>query len=190
YDQIAGGFARYSVDRYWLIPHFEKMLYDNALLIDIYTKAWQRYRRPIYAAVVAETIAWAEREMLAPHGLFYSSLDADAEGEEGRFTVWTPAEVEEVLGAEEAKEFCAAYNITEAGNFEGMSNPALVEAEWEIRERLAPARKKLLAARENRVRPTRDDKQLVSWNSLFIRAVAEAAFTFDRPDWFQRARTA
>lgn len=190
FDQIGGGFARYSVDRYWLIPHFEKMLYDNGLLLDIYAKAWHRFRHPLFQAVVEETVAWAEREMLALHGLFHASLDADAEGEEGKFTVWTPDEVETVLGPAEAKEFCAAYNITSEGNFEGKSNPALVVAEPEERARLAPARQKLLAAREKRVRPARDEKQLVAWNSLFIRGLAEAAFSLDRPDWFSRARKA
>lgn len=191
FDQVAGGFARYSVDRYWLIPHFEKMLYDNGLLIDIYTKAWHRFRHPLFQQAAQESIDWAEREMRAPHGLYYSSLDADSEGEEGKFTVWTPGEVDAVLGAEEGKAFCAAYNITSEGNFEhGKSNPALVVAEPEEREKFAPARKKLLAAREKRVRPARDEKQLVSWNSLFIRGLAESAFSFDRPDHFERARQA
>ncbi len=191
FDQIVGGFARYSVDRYWLIPHFEKMLYDNGLLLDIYTKGWHRFRHSLFRRVAEETVAWAEREMRAPHGLYYSSLDADSEGEEGKFTVWTPGEVEDVLGPEEGKRFCEAYNITEDGNFEnGKSNPALVVAEEEEREKLGPAREKLLAAREKRVRPARDEKQLVAWNSLFIRGLAEAAFSFDRPDYFTRARQA
>ncbi|HLS27106.1 MAG TPA: thioredoxin domain-containing protein, partial [Opitutales bacterium] len=191
FDQIAGGFARYSVDRYWLIPHFEKMLYDNGLLIDIYTKAWHRFRHPLFKAIVEETIEWAEREMLLENGLFAASLNAETDGVEGKFAVWTPDEIEAVLGPDEAKDFCLAYNITEEGNFENnTSNPALVVAEFEERARLAPARKKLLAARHKRTRPTRDDKQLVSWNSLFIRGLAEAAFTFNRSDWYFRARKA
>lgn len=191
FDQIAGGFARYSVDRFWLIPHFEKMLYDNGLLLDIYAKAWQRFRHPLFRQVAEETVEWANREMLSPHGLYYSSLDADSEGEEGKFTVWTPGEVEAILGVEEGKAFCTAYNITPSGNFEGgKSNPSLVMAEPGERERLAPARRKLLVARENRIRPARDEKQLVSWNSLFIRGLAEAAFSFDRSDYFDRAHQA
>lgn len=191
FDQIGGGFARYSVDRFWLIPHFEKMLYDNALLLGMYAKAWRRFRHPLFRRVAEETVAWVQREMSAAHGLFFSSLDADSEGEEGKFTVWDPSEIRAVLGPEEAKAFCAAYNITDEGNFEhGKSNPALVVAEPEERDRLAPARRKLLAAREKRVRPTRDDKQLVSWNSLFIKGLTEAAFAFDRPDYFARARKA
>lgn len=191
FDQVAGGFARYSVDRFWLIPHFEKMLYDNGLLLDVYTKAWHRFRHPLFRQVAEETVDWAEREMRAPHGLYYSSLDADSEGEEGKFTVWNPQEVEDVLGREEGEAFCAAYNITPEGNFEhGQSNPALVVAEVEERDRLAPARQKLLEARERRIRPARDEKQLVAWNSLFIRGLAEAAFSFDRPEYFERARRA
>ena len=191
YDQIGGGFARYSVDRHWLIPHFEKMLYDNALLIDLHAKAWRRYRDPLQQAVVEETVAWAFREMRAPHGLFYSSLDADSEGVEGKFYVWTPQQVEAVLGPEQAKRFCAAHHISADGNFEhGWSNPALVLSDFDERQSWREARQALLAAREKRVRPGRDEKQLTAWNSLFIRGLAEAAFTFDRPDWFEAAEKA
>jgi uncharacterized protein YyaL (SSP411 family) len=191
FDQIGGGFARYSVDRFWLIPHFEKMLYDNGLLLDIYAKGWHRFRHPLFRHVAEEIVEWAEREMRAPQGLYYSSLDADSEGEEGKFTVWNRREVEDVLGEEEGRAFCEAYNITPEGNFEGgKSNPALVVAEAAERERLAPARQKLRIARETRIRPARDEKQLVSWNSLFIRGLAESAFSFDRPDYFDRARQA
>ncbi len=189
FDQMGGGFARYSVDQHWIIPHFEKMLYDNALLLGIYSKAFRRYPKPLYAAVVEETVGWLEREMTAPGGGWYSALDADSEGEEGKFYVWRPEEVIGVLGEEAATPFCEAYGITPEGNFEhGTSNPILLEADFEARQKLAPERAKLLAAREQRVRPGRDSKRLVSWNSLMISGLSEAAFTFGKPDWLQRAR--
>lgn len=191
FDQIGGGFTRYSVDRYWLIPHFEKMLYDNGLLLDIYARAWRRYGQPLYRAIVEETVEWGRREMLAPNGLFYASLDADSEGEEGKFYVWTPDEVKAVLGEERGKRFCTAYGVTPEGNFEhGKSNPALVASEFAERQEVTGSRAQLLEAREQRVRPGRDEKHLVSWNSLFIRGLAEAAFTFDRPDYYTLARNA
>ena len=192
YDQVGGGFTRYSTDRFWLIPHFEKMLYDNGLLLRTYSRAWRRYRAPLYRAVAEETADWAMREMhSAGTGLFSASIDADSEGEEGKFYLWTPEEVNSVLGDEAGRRFCQAYNITEAGNFErGKSNPALTAAEFSEREALAGARKKLLEARENRVRPATDSKQLVSWNSLMISGLAEAGFALDRPDLFAAARRA
>ena len=188
YDQIGGGFARYSTDRQWIIPHFEKMLYDNALLISIYTKAWLRYRDPLYKAIVEETIAWLQREMLAPNGLFYSSLDADSEGEEGKFYVWTPDEVISVLGKENGKRFNKAYNITKKGNFEhNTSNPTLNYNKFEKRQSLQLARKKLLQHREQRIPPGKDTKQLLAWNSLLIKSLAQAGFYFNRKDWFELA---
>ena len=192
YDQFGGGFARYSVDAHWLIPHFEKMLYDNALLIDAYVRGWLDCKEPLYAAVVEETIDWLEREMSADCGAFYSSLDADSEGGEGRYYVWKPEEVVAVLGSSAAREVCAAYNITEAGNFEeGYSNPALVEPDFVVREQLAGLRKKLREHRESeRVAPSKDTKINLSWNCLLIRALADAGFYFDRPEWFDRARRA
>ncbi len=192
YDQIGGGFTRYSTDRMWLIPHFEKMLYDNGLLLRTYTRAWQRHRNPLYRAVAEETAEWVLREMRsAETGLFYASIDADSEGEEGRFYLWTPAEVEAVLGAGDGERFCRSYNITEEGNFEkGKSNPALVAAEFEEREALGSAREKLLQAREKRVRPATDPKHLVSWNSLMISGLADAGFYLDRPDFFDAATDA
>jgi uncharacterized protein YyaL (SSP411 family) len=192
YDQFGGGFARYSVDAYWLIPHFEKMLYDNALLIDVYTRGWLDTQDPLYAAVVEETIGWLEREMLAPDGGFYAALDADSEGEEGRYYVWTPEEVDAVLGLSLAREVRAAYNITAEGNFEGgSSNPALVEPDFAVREKLTEARQQLLAHREaERVPPGKDTKVSTAWNALMIRALADAGFYFNRPEWFKRARCA
>ena len=192
YDQVGGGFTSYSTDRFWLIPHFEKMLYDNGLLLRTYGRAWRRYRDPLYRAVAEETADWAMREMLsADTGLFSASIDADSEGEEGKFYLWTPEEVRFVLGDEDGRRFRQAYNITEAGNFEhGKSNPALTAAEFGEREALAGTRKKLLEAREKRVRPATDPKHLVSWNSLMISGLAEAGFALDRPDLFAAARRA
>ncbi|MBC2593444.1 thioredoxin domain-containing protein [Ruficoccus amylovorans] len=192
FDQIGGGFCRYSTDRHWIIPHFEKMLYDNGLLLDIFSKGWQRYRQPLYADVVTETIGWLEREMLAPEGAFYASLDADSEGVEGKYYVWTPDEIEAVLGKDEAAVFCDAYLITPKGNFEqsGASNPCFAGGETELRTRLAPAREKLLAVRQQRVAPTRDPKILLAWNALAIRGLATAAVAFGKKEWFARARDA
>lgn len=189
YDQFGGGFARYSVDAHWLIPHFEKMLYDNALLIEAYTRAWLDKPEPLYAAVVAESIGWLEREMSAPCGGFYAALDADSEGEEGKYYVWTPEQVDAVLGPALARELCAAYNITQAGNFEqGRTNPALVEADFTVREQLQEARARLLAHREaERVPPGKDTKISTFWNAMMIRALADAGFYFNRPEWLERA---
>ncbi len=192
YDQVGGGFTRYSTDRYWLIPHFEKMLYDNGLLLQTYTRAWQRYRDPLYRAVAAETADWVIREMRSPEtGLFYSSIDADSEGEEGKFYLWTPEELISVLGRDAGQRFCQAYNITAEGNFEhGRSNPALAAGEFPEREALREAREKLLEARNRRTRPATDHKHLVSWNSLMIKGLAEAGFYLGRRDLFEAARRA
>ena len=119
YDHLGGGFARYSVDELWLVPHFEKMLYDNALLIDLLTEVWRETHDPLFATRIAETVAWLEREMIGEAGGFAASLDADSEGEEGKFYVWSAAEIEEVLGAEDAAVFARVYGVTADGNFEG-----------------------------------------------------------------------
>lgn len=190
FDQIGGGFARYSVDRMWLIPHFEKMLYDNGLLLDIYSKAWLRYRDPLFAAVTAETVDWLEREMRGDNGLWAAAIDADSEGEEGKFYVWTPEEITAVLGDEAAKSFCAAYSISTKGNFEhGRSNPACAFDDIAVRDRLAPERAKLRQARDQRIAPGKDSKQPLAWNALAIRGLIRAAFAFGRRDWLQRAHT-
>ena len=191
YDQVGGGFARYSVDKFWLIPHFEKMLYDNGLLLDIYTKGWMRYRQPIFKAVVEETVNWLLRDMHAPNGGFYSSIDADSEGEEGKYYVWTPAEIESLLGQDDGKLFCETYSITGKGNFEHhTSNPALSTSDFNRREELSSQRKILLQQRLTRVPPAKDTKQLVAWNSLVIRGMAEAAFAFGRKEWLEYAKRA
>lgn len=190
YDQFGGGFARYSVDSYWLIPHFEKMLYDNALLIDAYTRGWLDNKNPLYEAIIDETIEWLDREMCSKHGGYYSALDADSDGGEGRYYVWCPEQIDTVLGLSVSREVRNAYNVTAEGNFEdGYSNPSLVEPDFDQRLKLAPARKKLREHRELiRRAPGRDPKLLTAWNSLLVRSMAEAGFYVNRPDWLISAR--
>ncbi|MDP0500286.1 MAG: thioredoxin domain-containing protein [Verrucomicrobiota bacterium JB022] len=195
YDQVGGGFCRYSVDRYWTIPHFEKMLYDNALLIQAYTEGWRRYRNPLFAAVVDETCQWLEREMMLQPGVFAASLDADSGGEEGSYYVWTPQQIEFVLAnlprkqTVDAEDFCRAYGVTEEGNFEhGTTQLTLVERDFDQRQLYENARRLLLEDRQSRVAPARDDKVLVSWNALLWKSLAEAAFTFGRWDWMNWAK--
>lgn len=194
YDHLGGGFARYAVDDRWLVPHFEKMLYDNALLIDLMTEVWKETRNPLYQVRVAESVGWLLREMVADGGGFASSLDADSEGEEGKFYVWSLEEVFEVLGPDDGAFFAEVYDITAAGNWEGknipnrLNNISLRLPEDE--ERLRTLRIKLLAAREQRVRPGWDDKILADWNGLAIVALAKAACAFDRPDWLAAAKRA
>lgn len=188
YDQIGGGFARYSVDEQWLIPHFEKMLYDNALLLEAYTRGFLRYKRPEFRCVVEETIAWLEREMRLPEGGYAAALDADTDGQEGKSYVWTPAEIKAVLGDADGQRFCECYLITEDGNFEdGLSNPALNRDSFSTREALAPLREKLLAVRNERPQPGRDDKMILSWNALLARALAEAGYYMEKSEWLEHA---
>ena len=185
YDQLGGGFHRYSVDERWLVPHFEKMLYDNALLAVAYVEAWQATGRDDYARVTRETLDYVLREMTGPDGGFYSTLDADSEGHEGKFYVWTPAEIAAVLGPERARIFCQAYDVSEPGNFEGhniLNLPKtfdqlaglLSRDRAELERELAESRAQLLAVRNGRVWPALDDKVLVSWNGLMIDAMAQA----------------
>ncbi len=192
YDHLGGGFHRYSTDARWLVPHFEKMLYDQALLALAYLEAWQLTRRPQYAQVVRETLDYVLREMTAPEGGFYSSQDADTEGVEGRFFVWTPEEVDAVLGPETGPLFRRAYDVDAPGNFEGRSilhrvASAETLAGWtqmpadRIESVLAGARAALLQARDGRVRPGRDDKVLASWNGLMISAFARAGRVLGEP---------
>jgi len=192
FDQFGGGFARYSVDAHWLIPHFEKMLYDNALLLEAYTRGWLDLRQPLFKAVAEETVGWLEREMSAECGGFHAALDADSEGGEGAYYVWTPEEVDAVLGPAEAREVRSAYHITNEGNFEhGKSNPALAEPDFAMREKLQPARAKLLAHREaHRSPPGKDSKLNTAWNCMTLRALAEAGFYLGRDDWLRRAKRA
>jgi uncharacterized protein len=188
YDQLGGGFSRYSVDAGWLVPHFEKMLYDNALLARAYLHGWQALGHERYRRVCEETLEWALREMGGAEGGFYSALDADSEGEEGRFYVWTPAQVRDVLGgdAEAAIEF---YGVTEAGNFEGRNVLRLAAgAAAPEPAGLAAARQALFEARAERVRPGLDDKRLAAWNVLMLATLAEAGAALGREDYLDAAR--
>lgn len=186
YDQVGGGFHRYSTDARWLVPHFEKMLYDNALLARSYLEAYQLTERPFYREVVVDLLDYVLREMRSPEGGFYSATDADSEGEEGKFFVWTPAEVTAVVGAERSALVCRYYNITKAGNFEGGTSIAHVTCPLEevaealsvdpieAREALQQARRELYEAREARVKPFRDEKVITAWNALMVSAFARA----------------
>jgi uncharacterized protein YyaL (SSP411 family) len=187
YDQVGGGFARYAVDAHWLIPHFEKMLYDNALLARAYLHGWQLLGEGRFLTVCTETLDWALREMRAPEGGFFSALDADSEGEEGKFYVWTADEVRELLG-EEAEPVIRYWGLDAEPNFEGRAN-VLHLAGGEIDpELLARAREKLYEARAERVRPGLDDKRLTSWNALMISALADAGAALERDDYVSAAR--
>jgi len=177
YDHLGGGFHRYSVDRQWLVPHFEKMLYDNAQLASCYVEAWQATGEPMYRRVARETCEYVLREMTLPDGGFASTQDADTEGEEGLFYVWTPDEVREALGPDRADAFCRAYDVTDAGNFEGRSILHLDEP----LDGFHQERQELLAARNGRTPPGRDDKVLLGWNALMIDALARAGAAFDEP---------
>jgi uncharacterized protein YyaL (SSP411 family) len=188
YDHLGGGFARYSVDASWLVPHFEKMLYDNAQLARVYLHGWQALGHERYRRVCEETLDWALREMRGPEGGFFSALDADSEGEEGRFYVWGLEEMGQVLG-EETEAIAAYYGVTEDGNFEGKSVLHLAGgAASPEPERLAEARRALHEARAQRVRPGLDDKRLASWNALMIGALAEAGAVLGREDYLDAAR--
>lgn len=194
YDHLGGGFARYSVDERWLVPHFEKMLYDNALLIDLLTEAWRETQHALYAERISETVDWLKREMIAEGGGFAASLDADSEGEEGKFYVWSDGEVADVLGEDDAVFFNRVYDISFEGNFEGhnilnrllsldrLSPPDEVH--------LAQMRGKLFERRAPRVRPGWDDKVLADWNGLMIAALARAAVVFEKPEWLDLAKSA
>jgi hypothetical protein len=189
YDQLGGGFARYSVDAIWLVPHFEKMLYDNALLARAYLHGAQQFGHERYRRVCEETLDWMLREMRGPEGGFYSALDADSEGEEGEFYVWTPAQIREVLG-ERAEAVVEHYGVTEEGNFEGANVLHLAGgAASEEPEGLDEMRRALFEARAQRVRPGLDDKRLTSWNALAIAAFADAGAVLGREDYLDAART-
>ena len=190
YDHLGGGFARYSVDERWLAPHFEKMLYDNAQLLELLTAVWLKTRAPLYARRIEETIGWVMREMTEAGGGFASSLDADSEGEEGRFYVWNKAEVDALLGGDSAL-FSDHYDVTAGGNWEGHTIlnrlGAMTLGDDETEAALARCRGVLFEAREPRVRPGKDDKVLADWNGLMIGAFAIAGQALDRPDWVAAA---
>jgi uncharacterized protein len=182
YDQVGGGFARYSVDARWLVPHFEKMLYDNALLARAYLHGWQVTGDRLFRRVCEETLDWALREMRAPEGGFFSALDADSEGEEGKFYLWSLEELRELAGDEAASWFGAS----ERGNFEGRN--ILTRGSEDDPEGLDEWRRKLYERRSERVWPGLDDKRLTSWNALMISALADAGAVLDRDDYLEAAR--
>jgi hypothetical protein len=202
YDHVGGGFARYSVDAQWQIPHFEKMLYDNAWLMRLYADAWLVTREPLFEDVVDESAAWVMREMQSPDGGYYSSLDADSEGEEGRFYVWDVEEVRALLPEDEFEVASRAFGLGLPPNFEGKHWNLVLTAplaeiaheltidEGTVEMLLEGARQKLFEARSKRVRPGLDDKVLTSWNALMIAGMARAARAFDRKDWLESARRA
>ena len=194
YDHLGGGFSRYSVDDRWLVPHFEKMLYDNALLLELLGVAYQRSNNELFRTRAHETVAWLTREMTTGEGAFCASLDADSEGEEGKFYVWSLAEINAVLGSpDDAAYFAAHYDVTPEGNFEGhniLNRLKHLPRNIEDEKRLAPMREKLLAARTRRVRPALDDKVLADWNGLMIAALVNASLAFDQPHWLAMAARA
>jgi len=186
YDHLGGGFSRYSVDERWLVPHFEKMLYDNAQLLELLAVAHSRNRKPLYRQRAHETVEWLKREMTTGEGAFAASLDADSEGEEGKFYVWSYDEVLKTLGTEDGEFFAQHYDVTPAGNFEGHNilnrlKPLPRSEADEVR--LAALRAKLLAVRAARVRPGLDDKVLADWNGLMIAALTNASLMFGEPAW-------
>jgi uncharacterized protein YyaL (SSP411 family) len=199
YDQIGGGFHRYSVDAIWLVPHFEKMLYDNAQLARVYLDAYRLFGDAVYRRIAEETLDYVAREMTSPEGGFYATQDADSEGEEGKFYVWSAEEIDEVLGPEDGRIAQSYYGVTPGGNFEGHNilnlarTPAQVAGELGITvERLGEviqdAKRGLYEARAKRIWPGRDDKAITSWNGMMLRAFAEASRTLDRADYREIAR--
>jgi hypothetical protein len=205
YDHLGGGFSRYSVDERWLVPHFEKMLYDNAQLLELLAIAFKRNGKALYWQRAYETVDWLKREMTTADGAFSASLDADSEGEEGKFYVWSLAEVMQTLGTEDGEFFARHYDVTLAGNFEGhnilnrlkrpLPNPPPLagegrEGDANDETRLTTLRAKLLAVRDGRVRPGLDDKVLADWNGLMIAALANAGLMLEEPAWIEMATRA
>ncbi|UNL86121.1 thioredoxin domain-containing protein [Priestia koreensis] len=199
YDHIGSGFSRYSTDPQWLVPHFEKMLYDNALLIHAYAEGYQMVKDMRYREIVEDMVTFLDREMTGEQGAFYSAIDADCEGIEGKYYVWSKEEIERVLPEREAKMFIDVYNIRDEGNFEGANIPHLIYTEIDKKverygdnlfSRLEDAKSLLLAEREKRIYPHVDDKILASWNGLMISALAKAGRVFDRNDYISRAKRA
>jgi uncharacterized protein YyaL (SSP411 family) len=199
YDHLGGGFHRYSVDERWLVPHFEKMLYDNALLVPLYLEAYQVTGDSFFRQVVEEILAYVEREMVSPEDGFYSTQDADSEGEEGKFFVWSREEVMQLLGDEVGELFCRYYDVTEVGNFEhhNILHPTVTADQLakmfrrevsEVQQLITEAKQKLFTVREGRIKPGRDEKILASWNGLMLSAFAEAAKVLNSPHFADVAR--
>lgn len=194
YDHIGFGFSRYSTDRKWLVPHFEKMLYDNALLMYAYTEAYQITKSDLFKEIVIQTGNYILRDMTSRMGGFYSAEDADSEGEEGKFYLWDKKEIIYILGEQDGKLFCETYGVTDKGNFEGKSIPNLIENELFEKingdKRIEAARRKLFAYREQRIRPFKDDKIITSWNGLMIAAMAFAGRALDNDSFIDAASSA
>lgn len=202
YDHVGFGFSRYSTDAKWLVPHFEKMLYDNALLAMTYIEAYQVTGKTKYADVAEQIFTYVLRDMTDKEGAFYCAEDADSEGEEGKFYVWTPEEIMDVLGAEKGELYCKVYDITQEGNFEGNNIPNLIHKDVEeyatlknvptaeLRVTLEEARQQLFQHREQRIHPHKDDKILTSWNGLFIMALAKGAKALQKPEYADAAKRA
>ena len=190
YDQLGGGFARYSVDAGWVVPHFEKMLYDNALLARVYLNLWRLSGSELARRVAEETCAWILHELRTPESGFAASLDADSEGEEGKFYVWRPAELDAILGPDDGEFAAGAFGVTETGTFERGASVLQRRAEPADADRFARVRDALLAARGDRIRPARDDKVVAAWNGLAISALAECGLLLGRRDFIMAARDA
>ena len=201
FDQIGGGFCRYSVDERWMIPHFEKMLYDNGALLALYVEAWAATGNPLFKRICKQTADWVMREMQAPEGGYYSSQDADSEGEEGKFYIWTPEAVKALLDAEDYELFAHRYGLDRAANFEGNWNLHVYHTHEQLAQKFSRdikdietcierCRDTLFKARGQRVRPGRDDKVLTSWNGLMIRGMAMAGRYLDEPAWSDSATRA
>jgi uncharacterized protein YyaL (SSP411 family) len=193
YDHLGGGFSRYSVDEKWLVPHFEKMLYDNAQLLELLALAYQRGGNALFATRARETVEWLKREMTTPEGAFSASLDADSEGEEGKFYVWSKNEIIELIGPEAGGFFMRYYDVSDEGNFEGhniLNRSTAPERSDAGEARLKALRDILLDARSARVRPGLDDKVLADWNGLMIAALVNAGIILDEPSWLALAQRA
>ena len=194
YDQLAGGFARYSVDTHWTVPHFEKMLYDNALLLGVYTHWWQRSGNPLAERVVVETVEWLVRQLQTPQGAFAASLDADSLDEhghleEGAYYVWTPAQLTEVLGDSDGTWAASVFSVTVPGTFEGRASTLQLLADADP-DRLARVRRRLREVRDRRSRPGRDDKVVAAWNGWLVSSLVQASVVSERSDWLATAAAA
>ncbi len=201
YDQIGGGFSRYSVDAEWHVPHFEKMLYDNAMLLPIYADAYRHTDEPLFLEIAEGIVTWLEREMLLPHGGFAAALDADSEGVEGKYYIWTAAEIDKAFDAEDADLIKLHFGISDPGSFEGATVLRVVKTDEdladelekpleEIQQKLATIKARMLEIREKRVHPHRDDKAIASWNGMAIHGLAYSGLILQKPEWIQLAKRA